>query len=176
MISSARLSVGRIALFSLPVVLFQAIELAWRTYLPQHLAATGVLMVAIPLASAVLHLGYSLIVTPHGGWGLELGRDAHERTRLMSAKIWYASAGAIGLLLIVALLERVLHVGKPELAAALGILIALLAPLCVVPVVHLPRAGGAGGAGHAAARRDPGDVRQSLAASAAGALPAAGRG
>lgn len=199
MIPSDRLSVGRIALFSLPVVLFQAIELAWRAYLPQHLAATvglslavtGVLMVAIRsldaiadpvmgwvsdhvdtrygrrkpwmmlgvpfvaagalclflagpgaslaailLASAVLHLGYSLIVTPHGGWGLELGRDADERTRLMSAKIWYASAGAIGLLLIVALLERGLHVGKPALAATLGILIALLAPLCVLPVVR----------------------------------------
>ncbi|CAM8672792.1 MFS transporter [Sphingobium cupriresistens] len=196
---SDRMGAGRIALFSLPVVLFQAIELAWRAYLPQHLIATvglslgvtGLLMVAmrgmdaiadpimgwmsdhvdtrygrrkpwimlgvplvaigalglflsgagttlmtIMLASVLLHLGYSLMVTPHGGWGLEIGRDADERTRLMSAKIWYASAGAIALLLVIAGLERGLGVGKAGVAATLGMMIALLAPLTVFPVIR----------------------------------------
>ncbi|WP_375195365.1 MFS transporter [Sphingobium sp.] len=199
---SSRLSARRIALFSLPVVLFQAIEIAWRSYLPQHLtanmglslAATGILMMAmrsldavadpamgwisdhvetrygrrrpwmmlgvpliaigsiclfasgpglplfgIVLASVALHLGYSLILTPHGGWGLEIGRDTHERTRLMSAKIWYASAGATAILSIAALLERGFDFGKAAIAAILGSIVALLAPLSVGPVVVLFR-------------------------------------
>ncbi|WP_176590288.1 MFS transporter [Sphingobium sp. EM0848] len=200
--NSDRWSAGRIAAFSLPVILFQAIELAWRAWLPQHLTATiglslasvGLLMVAIRcmdaiadpimgwvsdhvdtrygrrrpwmllgvplvsagavclfcagsgasvmavlLASVALHLGYSLIVTPHGGWGLEISRDVHERTRLMSAKIWFASAGSIGILLIIALLERGFSVNRAGVATMLGILIALLAPLTVLPVTSLFR-------------------------------------
>ena len=200
MISTDRLSLGRLAAFSFPVVLFQAIELGWRTYLPAFLTQSiglslttvGILMMAArsfdaaagpvigwlsdhfptrfgrrrpwmaagaPLASIgalalflappgssiasviaaclALHLGYSLIVTPHGGWGLELSSDMHERTRIMGAKVWFGAAGSIGTLLLLTVLERFFGVGLAGLVMALGLIIALLAPVSVGLVVSL---------------------------------------
>lgn len=173
-------------------MLFQAIELAWRTYLPSFFAATlalpiasvGMLLLAArlfdglidpfigwasdrfptrfglrrpwiaigaPLVSIgalglfwaapgtsittlaawslVFHLGYTLTATPHGGWGLELSRDRHERVRLMGAKVWVGMAGMIVTLLLPSLLERGFGLGRGAQVGALGAAIVLLAPL-----------------------------------------------
>ena len=197
-----RLGLGRLAAFSMPVVLFQTIELGWRAYLPAFLtqsvglsfAMVGLLMVGArsldsiadpvigwlsdhwrtgygqrkpwmiagaPLISAgalalflapagagfafvlaaslALHLGYSLIVTPHGGWALELSRDSHERTRIMGAKVWFASAGAILTLAFLALLERRFGIDRIGLVSVIGVLIAVLAPASVLLVAVLFR-------------------------------------
>lgn len=198
-IRSERLNGARLLAFTSPVILFQAIELAWRTYLPSFLATTlalpvataGMLLFAARLfdgfidpaigfasdrwrtrfglrrpwlvlgaplvslgalgvfwarpgtsfaslaaASMTLHLGYMLIATPHGGWGLELSRDPHERVRVMGAKVWVAMAGSIATLLLPSLLERTLGLGRAAQVGALGAAIALLAPLVVLLAIR----------------------------------------
>ena len=194
-----RLSRVDLFAFSSPVILFQAVELAWRTYLPAFFAATlglpiaavGMLLLAArlfdglidpcigwasdrfptrfglrrpwmvvgaPLVSLgalglfwavpgtgiatlaawslVFHLGYTLIATPHGGWGLELSRDAHERVRVMGAKIWVAMAGMIVTLVLPSLLERGFGLGRAAQVGALGAAIVLLAPITVLLVLR----------------------------------------
>ena len=194
-----RLSRVDLFVFSSPVILFQAIELAWRTYLPAFfattlalpIAAVGMLLLAArlfdglidpcigwasdrfptrfglrrpwmalgaPLVglgalglfwavpgtgiatlaawSLVFHLGYTLIATPHGGWGLELSRDAHERVRVMGAKVWVAMAGMIVTLVLPSLLERGFGLGRAAQVGALGAAIVLLAPITVALVLR----------------------------------------
>lgn len=194
-----RLSRVDLLVFSSPVILFQAIELAWRTYLPAFFSATlalpiagvGVLLLAArlfdgmvdpfigwasdrfptrfglrrpwmalgaPLVSVgavglfwavpgtsiatlaawslVFHLGYTLIATPHGGWGLELSRDVHERVRVMGAKVWVAMAGMIVTLVLPSLLERGFGLGRAAQMGALGAAILLLAPITTMLVLR----------------------------------------
>jgi GPH family glycoside/pentoside/hexuronide:cation symporter len=194
-----RLSRLDLFVFSSPVILFQAIELVWRTYLPSFFAATlalpiasvGMLLLAARLFdglidpfvgwasdrfptrfgmrrpwmaagaplivigglglfwavpgtsiatlaawSLVFHLGYTLTATPHGGWGLELSRDKHERVRVMGAKVWVAMAGMILTLLLPSLLERGFGLGRAAQVGALGMAILLLAPLTAALVLR----------------------------------------
>lgn len=194
-----RLSRLDLLVFSSPVILFQAIELAWRTYLPSFFSATlalpiaavGMLLLAArlfdglidpfigwasdrfptrfglrrpwmaigaPLVSIgaiglfwaapgtsiaalaawslVFHLGYTLTATPHGGWGLELSRDKHERVRLMGAKVWVGMAGMILTLMLPSLLERGFGLGRGAQVGALGAAIVLLAPLTAMLVLR----------------------------------------
>ena len=208
--------IGRLelAVFTLPVLLFQAIELTWRAYLPRFLnqdvgialgavgalllgarlldamadpllgwisdtvrtpfgrrrpwmvfgatlvpfgalllflAPTDASMTMIVAASLLLHIGYSFIITPHGGWGLELSDDRHQRTRIMGAKVWFAVVGSLGLLAFLALLERGFAVPLRLEMALLGWAIAVLAPLTVLVVIlrfpERPAPDGAGQAG-----------------------------
>ncbi|OHC97369.1 MAG: sodium:galactoside symporter [Sphingomonadales bacterium GWF1_63_6] len=195
-----RISRARLAAFSLPVLLFQAIEMAWRAYLPRFLtldigialgvvgaillgarlldaiadpligwmsdtvstplgrrkpwmalgaalvpvgalllflAPSGTGLTQIVAASLLLHLGYSFIITPHGGWGLELSTDKHQRTRIMGAKVWFGLLGALGLLAVMALMERGFAIPRASQMAVLGWAIALLAPITVVAVILL---------------------------------------
>ncbi|MDE8651502.1 MFS transporter [Novosphingobium album (ex Liu et al. 2023)] len=196
---SERLTWAQLTVFSLPVVLFQAIELPWRIYLPSFfsetlglpLAAVGTLLMAIRLFDTVvdppigwasdrfptrfgqrrpwmvagvplvmigtwqvffaapgigittlagwclvMHFGYSLMLTPHGGWGLEIARDYHERTRIMGAKIWFAAAGMPLTILLPSILERGFGAGRAEQVGAMGLLLILLAPLSVLLVLR----------------------------------------
>lgn len=197
---TVRISRARLAIFTMPVLLFQAIEMAWRAYLPRFLTldvgmtlgVVGALMlgarlldaVADPLlgwlsdtvrtplglrrpwmlagallvplgalllflappgtglvrivgASLLLHLGYSLIITPHGGWGLELSDDSHQRTRIMGAKVWFGLLGSLGLIAVMALMERSLAISRTSQMALLGWAIALLAPITVLAVIAM---------------------------------------
>jgi Na+/melibiose symporter-like transporter len=194
-----RLGLLRLAIFSLPVLVFQTIELPWRVYLPAFfsetlglpLAMVGTLLMLIRLfdmaadplvgwasdrfptrfglrrpwmAASVplimigtwqvffaqpgigivtlaawcvaMHLGYTLLVTPHGGWGLEISRDYHERTRIMGAKVWVAAAGTPLTILMLTVLERGFHVGRAGQIGALGLLLILLTPLSVFLVLR----------------------------------------
>ncbi len=195
----ARFTLAQLAIFSLPVLVFQAIELPWRVYLPAFfaetlglpLALTGTLLmmirlfdvVADPLVGwasdrfptryglrrpwlvasvplivigtwqvffahhgvsvavlaawcVVMHLGYTFMVTPHGGWGLEVSGDYHERTRIMAAKVWFAAAGMPVLLLLPSILERAFHVGRAGQVGAMGLTLIVLAPLSVLLVLR----------------------------------------
>lgn len=199
--------ISRLALaaFTLPVLLFQAIEMTWRAYLPRFLnqdvgmafGAIGALMLGarlldaladpvigglsdgmttrfgrrkpwmmagallvpmgvLPLflapagasvtmivgASLLLHLGYSFIITPHGGWGLEFSSDPHQRTRIMGAKVWFGLAGSLGLLGVMACLEQGLQVTLRTEMQLLGWIMALVAPMTVLVPVLLFREGG----------------------------------
>ncbi|GEM_PF-904475 len=199
---SGSIGLTGVAVFSLPVLLFQAVELAWRSYLPAFLTQTvgmtpalvGALMlgvrvldaladvvlgwvsdmvptrfgrrapwmavgaVLVPLgalllflsppgaglgrvigASLLLHMGYSFIVTPHGGWGLELSDDKGERTRIMGAKVWFGVIGAIGMLALIGLLEGRFGFDIRALAMVLGTVIAAAAPVTVLAVVAMFR-------------------------------------
>ncbi|WP_447725602.1 MFS transporter [Sphingomonas koreensis] len=84
----------------------------------------------------LLHLGYMMLVTPHGGWALEIGRTPAERLRVMGAKSWFAVAGMIAILVLPAVLERGLGVGRQGQVAALGVTLLLLCPLVVFLVVR----------------------------------------
>jgi Na+/melibiose symporter-like transporter len=206
---SGSIGLTGLAVFSLPVLLFQAVELAWRSYLPAFLTQTvgmtlalvGALMlgvrvldaladvvlgwvsdmvptrfgrrapwmvvgaVLVPLgalllllsppgaglgrvigASLLLHMGYSFIVTPHGGWGLELSDDKGERTRIMGAKVWFGVIGAIGMLALIGLLEGRFGFDIRALAMVLGTVIAAAAPVTVLAVVAMFREPGPVGA------------------------------
>lgn len=87
-------------------------------------------------ACLLLHLGYMMLVTPHGGWVLEIARDPAERLRVMGAKTWFAVAGMIAAVLLPAMLERGLGVGRQGQVAALGVILLLLCPLVVFLVVR----------------------------------------
>lgn len=84
----------------------------------------------------LLHLGYMMLVTPHGGWALEIARDPSDRLRVMTAKTWFAVAGAIAVVLLPAILERLFDVGRQGQVAALGFVILVLCPLAVFLVVR----------------------------------------
>lgn len=201
-IGTKRLSLFRLAIFSLPVLVFQAIELPWRVYLPSFfsetlglpLATVGTLLMMIRLFDMALdpavgwasdrfptrfglrrpwmvasvpfivigtwqvffahagvsvatlaawcvamHFGYTLLVTPHGGWGLEISSDYHERTRIMAAKMWFAAAGMPFIILLPSILERGFHVGRAGQVAAMGALLIVLTPLSVLLVLRFIR-------------------------------------
>jgi GPH family glycoside/pentoside/hexuronide:cation symporter len=194
-----RLTVGQLAIFSLPVLIFQAIEIPWRTYLPAlftqwlglPLATVGTLLMAIrlfdmvadptigwasdrfatrfglrrpwmaaavplvmlgtwqvyfaapgigPLTLAawclVLHLGYTMILTPHGGWGLEISSDYHERTRISAVKVWFGAAAMPLVVLLPSILERGFGAGRAEQVGAIGLLLLVLAPVSVMLVLR----------------------------------------
>lgn len=216
----SRLGWVKLGIFSSPVLVFQAIELPWRMFLPPFfsetiglgLAATGALMmwirlfdmIADPLVGwasdrfptrfglrrpwmvaslplivtgtwhvffaspgtsistiaiwcAVMHLGYTLMVVPHGGWGLELSDDYHERTRIMGARVWFAAAGMPLIILLPAMLERLSLADRAGQVAAMGWILILLAPASVLLVLYfIPEPV----ADHGAAGRTAGPVRQ----------------
>lgn len=201
-----RLRIATLAAFSSPVLLFQAIEIPWRTYLPAVLtgsfgvsfALAGTLLAAVRLFDGVLdlfvgwasdtrntrygrrrpwlaagvapvmlgawllffaapggslppliagclllHTGYTMIVTPHGGWGLEIGRTPAERLRVIAAKTW---AGALAVPLIASLVlvpERAFDADRLAQAQTFGAGIMVLAPACVLLVLRtVPERGG----------------------------------
>lgn len=193
-----RLNLVRLAIFSSPVLVFQALELPWRVFLPAlfsetlglQLTTVAALMMWIRLFDMVadpavgwasdrfptrwglrrpwmaasvplimlgtwqvffaqpgigvgmlalwclaLHLGYTMLLVPHGGWGLEIAGDYHERTRVMGAKVWFASAGLPFVLLFPSILER-LGYGRADQVAAMGWVLLVLAPVSVVLVLR----------------------------------------
>jgi Na+/melibiose symporter-like transporter len=194
-----RLTLRQLALFSLPMLTVQAIEIPWRSYLPAlfaqtlglKLATVGTLFLAIRLLDmmidpvigwssdrlptrfgqrrpwmmlsvplimsgawqvflpgaatssiglaagcVVLHVGYTLMVTPHGGWTLELARDANDRTRVMLVRTWIAAAAAPLLALVPSLLERGLGANLQQQVSAMGVLLIVTAPVSVGLVVR----------------------------------------
>jgi Na+/melibiose symporter-like transporter len=210
----------QLAIFSSPVLVFQALELPWRVFLPPffsqtlgfNLAAVGAMMMwirlldmvadpivgwasdrfptrfglrrpwmvasvplivagtwnvflatpgtgisTIALWCAVMHVGYTLLVVPHGGWGLEISSDYHERTRIMGAKIWFAAAGTPLVILLPAMLERFGAADRAAQVAAMGWILIVLAPASVLLVL---RAIAEPPVDAAAARRTAHPVRQ----------------
>lgn len=194
-----RLSMRQLAIFSLPIVAYMAIELPWRIWLPAYfaqsvgvpLATVGTLlfavrlfdMVADPLVGwlsdrfptrygmrkpwlvasvpvtllgiwqvffvtpgtsigvlacwcVVLHAGYTMLITPHGGWGLEVGSDRHERTRIMATKVWFAALATPAIVLLPSILERVFAASRADQLAAMGYLAMAAAFISVVLVVR----------------------------------------
>jgi glycoside/pentoside/hexuronide:cation symporter, GPH family len=218
--SKFRLDWLRLAIFSSPVLLFQALELPWRIFLTPFfsgtlgidlavvaalmmwirlfdmvadplvgwasdrfptryglrrpwmvasvplimlgtsqvffaLPGTGVAMLA--LWCVVMHLGYTLMLVPHGGWGLEISGDYHERTRIMGAKVWFAAIGMPLVMLFPAMLEHFGNAGRAAQVAAMGWVLILLAPLSAALVVlAIPEPS----IDREAARRTPPPLRQ----------------
>lgn len=196
---TGRLNMVRLAIFSSPVLVFQALELPWRVFLPVYfsealglqLTAVAALMMWIRLFDMVadptvgwasdrfatpiglrrpwmiasvplillgtwqtffaapgigiwtlafwcvtMHLGYTLLLVPHGGWGLEISGDYHERTRIMGAKVWFAAAGMPFVLLLPTILEYFGHDGRAEQVAAMGWMLIVITPVSVALVLR----------------------------------------
>lgn len=198
--NAMRLSWGQLAVFSLPVLMIQAIEIPWRVYLPAvltqnlgyGLAVIGTLLFAIRLfdtffdlavgwasdrwptrfgrrkpwmaaglplillggwqvfvatdgrslawltfGCVLLHAGYTMVATPHGGWGLEIGRTSRERLRVLAVKSWL---GALAMPLVITLpsvLERVVAADRALQLRAMGALLLVIAPAIVLLVLHV---------------------------------------
>lgn len=196
---AARLNMVQLAIFSSPVLVFQALELPWRVFLPAffsetlglQLTAVAALMMWIRLFDMVadplvgwasdrfatrwglrrpwmiasvpllllgtwqiffaepgidiwtlalwcmaMHLGYTMLLVPHGGWGLEVSGDYHERTRIMGAKMWFAAAGMPFILLLPTILESFGRAGRAEQVGAMGWVLIVLTPLSVALVLR----------------------------------------
>lgn len=196
---ASRLSGAQLALFSLPMIAIEAIEIPWRVYLPAMftetlglpLAAVGTLLMAIrlfdmlldpligwasdrlptrfglrrpwmvaslPLIALgvwqvfmaspgtslailaawclVLHAGYTMMVTPHGGWCLEIAGSERERTRVMLVRTWVAAAGMPLILSLPSILERSFAATRAEQVGAMGLLVMLSATVSVLLVVR----------------------------------------
>lgn len=196
---AGRLNTVQLAIFSSPVLVFQAIELPWRVFLPAFFSETLGLQLAVVAAllmwirlfdmiadpivgwasdrfptrfglrrpwmvasvplimlgtwqsffaepgigigmlalwCVVMHLGYTLLVVPHGGWGLEVSSDYHERTRVMGAKIWFAAAGMPFVVLLPSILEYFGRATRADQVAAMGWILIVLAPLSVALVLR----------------------------------------
>ena len=195
----SRLSMRQLAIFSLPIIAYMAVELPWRIWLPPFfaqslgipLATVGTLLFAVrlfdmladPLVGwlsdrfptrygmrkpwlvasvpvtilgvwqvfyvapgtslgvlafwcVVLHAGYTLLITPHGGWGLEVGTDHHERTRIMAAKVWFAALATPAIVLLPSVLERKFAASRADQLAAMGYLAIGIVLVSVVLVVR----------------------------------------
>lgn len=189
----------QLAIFSLPIIAYMAIELPWRIWLPAFFAQSvgvplvtvGTLLFAVrlfdmaadPLVGwlsdrfptrygmrkpwlvasvpvtllgiwqvffvspgtsigvlafwcVVLHAGYTMLITPHGGWGLEVGSDRHERTRIMAAKVWFAALATPAIVLLPSILERAFAASRAEQLVAMGYLAMAAALVSVVLVVR----------------------------------------
>jgi len=99
-------------------------------------AHSGIGMPALTAWCLVMHLGYTLMLTPHGGWGLEIAADEHQRTRIMGAKVWVAAAGMPLIVALPSLMERLTGAGRAQQVAAMGALLMVLAPVSAVLVLR----------------------------------------
>jgi Na+/melibiose symporter-like transporter len=113
----------------------------WQVFFAQP----GISVWTLSAWCVAMHLGYSLLIVPHGGWGLEIADDPHERTRIMGAKVWFAALGAPLVILLPTAMERLGVGGRAEQVHAMGWLLMILAPLSVglvlwrIPEVAAPR-------------------------------------
>jgi len=95
-------------------------------------AGPSVGIAAVVVAGLALHLGYTLLATPHGGWALELAGSPRGRMRVMTARTWVALAGVVMLLIAPSVLERALDADRAAQVAALGWTMLVLTPLTIV--------------------------------------------
>ncbi|WP_374571982.1 MFS transporter [Phenylobacterium sp.] len=100
---------------------------AWMVFFAQP----GAPVAALAAACVVLHLGYSLVIVPHGGWGLEISSDPHERTRVMGAKVWFGALGAPLIVLAPAVMERMGVGDQAARIGAMGLVLIVLTALTV---------------------------------------------
>lgn len=88
-------------------------------------------LTSLVISALFMHLGYMMLVTPHGGWALELGADGHERLRVIAVKTWLGIAGMILIPLVPAILEWSTEADRDMQVPALGAVIILIFPLSV---------------------------------------------
>jgi len=98
--------------------------------------------------SLLMHLGFMMLVTPHGGWMLELSSDAGERLRIIAMRTWVAIAAMLAVLALPAGLERFAGADREGQVAALGMALIVACPAIVMLTLHAisepparPRAG-----------------------------------
>jgi glycoside/pentoside/hexuronide:cation symporter, GPH family len=83
------------------------------------------------VASLLLHAGFMMLVTPHGGWMLEYSADRDERLRIVTARSWVAGAGMIAVVALPALLERAFGLNRAGQIAALGCALLVACPVTI---------------------------------------------
>ncbi len=93
-------------------------------------------LATIAASAMLLHLGFMMLATPHGGWALELARRPADGLRVMATKNWFAVVGMIAVLLLLAGLERGFDVGRQGQVAAIGLALLLVAPVIILLVVR----------------------------------------
>lgn len=102
-----------------------------------HFAGPGDPLRTIAGAAVLLHLGYALLVVPHGGWGLELAATGAGQTRVMGAKMWAFLAGVPLTLGLAAVLERTAGATLAQQVAGIGWMLIVLTPPVLLALVGL---------------------------------------
>jgi len=82
-------------------------------------------------ASVLTAFGSSLMLVPHAAWSSELGGGYDQRSRIMGTNEWVNLVGVLGVAVIAAVLERLLHAGQAEQMRLVGFSLVMVAPLCV---------------------------------------------
>lgn len=97
-------------------------------------ATPGTGIASIALAGIALHLGFTLLVIPHGGWAMELGRTPKQSTRIMAARMWCLAAATPIVVMIPICLDEG-GPGRPIQLAAFGALVMALTIVTVLPLL-----------------------------------------
>ena len=109
-----------------------------------YFASPGLSMWSVLACMILLYTGWTLIIVPHGAWGVELSSEYHERSRIFSVKM---VAGALSLPFFAfgpAILERVYGAGLSDQISLMGgtLIIGLLITIALlfftVPEARLP--------------------------------------
>jgi Na+/melibiose symporter-like transporter len=100
-------------------------------------ADAGISLWLLALWCIVMHLGYTMMVTPHGAWGLELANNPNERTRIMGPKIWFAAMGMPLIFTMLSILEKRFHATHTQQVEALGLFLIVASPLIVTLLLRV---------------------------------------
>lgn len=112
-------------------------------------------------ASVMTAFGSSLMLVPHAAWSSELADGYDQRSRVMGTNEWINLVGVLGIAIIAAGLERMLHAGQVQQMKWIGYSLILVAPFCVAACLlamaepKAPRIRPAGGRGLFAALLNP---------------------
>lgn len=112
-------------------------------------------------ASVLTAFGSSLMLVPHAAWSSELADGYDQRSRIMGTNEWINLVGVLGIAVIAAALERLLHAGQAQQMRLVGLSLMMVAPFCVaacllaMPELNAPRSQPAGGLRLASALLNP---------------------
>jgi GPH family glycoside/pentoside/hexuronide:cation symporter len=109
-----------------------------------YFAAPQTSALQITLAMILLYAGWTMIIVPHGAWGVEISHEPHERSRIFGFKMLAVAAALPIFALGPAILERSYGAGVDQQIMIIGVLVAVGLPLSIaVLLAFVPEPAGA---------------------------------